>query len=144
KLELRLNRLLSTLSLSWPLSYLLARREQHEGQTAEFADELWMSALGQWVGIRGDRYPLHTREHLTALLAPQSQLLERVLKIGGETWAAGLTRIYENLRRGTHDAFVAIDEVLATRWRTVPDWDLPELRDQQFMNRLIAAAKAAN
>ena len=61
--------------------------------------KLFYKILSSWVGIRGNRYTIHEREHLISLLKPHNEILKRLYNVTTQDISKGIKEIHLTVSR---------------------------------------------
>ena len=74
-----------------------AAKRKIKGHENRENDELFFRLVTMWVRVRGKRYLNHEEEHLTDLLSPHDQILDRLFGVTGRQIAKGMTKMMFSL-----------------------------------------------
>ena len=81
-----------------------AKRKLSEDDFDDAMEEFHFKAQLHWCNVRGDNYQFHQVQSLADLLIPQSDIIERVFGISGESLITELQKIWHSLTFGLDDA----------------------------------------
>jgi hypothetical protein len=92
-------------------SCLTATRRAAEPELDMALEEFRFRAEGMWMHVRGKRYQPHERIALADLLAPHSDVFERLFEIDASALVAEFDKILVKLTSGAGDAMLAMKQL---------------------------------